>query len=82
MQGRPGDGRGAGFTRRRSPPTDGCCIQEEEDEAQTDMHAQHTVDDEYGGSIDTHARGLYTQLHTMNEEEAHTCEAPARALWS
>jgi len=43
MRGRAGDGGGPGCTRRRSPPTDGCCIQEEKvvKEAQTDMHTQH-----------------------------------------
>jgi len=43
MQGRPGDGGGAGCTRRRSPPTDGCCIQEEEavEDPWTNMYKQH-----------------------------------------
>jgi hypothetical protein len=42
MQGCWSDSRGAGCTLSFSLPTVGCCIQEEEDDAQTFMHAQHT----------------------------------------
>jgi len=73
MQGCPGDGGGAGCTRRRSPPTDGCCIFEEV-EAQTGMHAQHIYYTVYadlgGGSTDMRAQhtvedalGGRTNLH-------------------
>jgi len=77
MQGRPGDGGGAGCTRQRNPPTDGCCIQEEEDEAQTDMHAQHTQDiadeDSGGDSTDMYAH------HTLGNEEGGGTVMHARA---
>jgi hypothetical protein len=62
MQGRLGDGDGARCTRRRNPPTDGRCIKEEKDEAQTDMHAQHTQDiaDEDSGRDGTNMYARHT----------------------